>query len=51
MSKLGNRRNELPFVFAQAVFVTTSRNGEFANAFQQTLFPVAAARFSGSLKG
>jgi hypothetical protein len=50
LSKLGNRSNELPFVFAQAIYVTTSGNGEFANAFQRTLFPVAAARFKDLAK-
>ena len=35
LSKLGSRRNELPFVFAQAVLVTTSGNREFADAFSQ----------------
>jgi hypothetical protein len=44
-SALGNRRNELPFVFAQTVFVTASGTGEFADAFQRTLFPVASTRF------
>ena len=34
-----------PFVFAQAVLVTTNGNREFADAFQRTLFPVAAVRF------
>jgi len=46
LSKLGSRRNELPFVFAQAVLVTTSGNREFADAFQRTLFPVGTVRFN-----
>jgi hypothetical protein len=45
LSTLGARRNELPFVFAQAVYVTVSRNREFADAFQRTLFPVGSVRF------
>lgn len=50
LSKLGDRRNELPFVFAQAVLVTTSGNREFADAFQRTLFPVATAEFTDLAK-
>jgi hypothetical protein len=50
LSKLGGRRNELPFVFAQAVLVTTSGNREFADAFQRTLFPVGAVRFTDLAK-
>jgi hypothetical protein len=50
LSKLGSRRNELPFVFAQAVMVTTSGNREFADAFQRTLFPVGAVRFNDLAK-
>jgi hypothetical protein len=50
LSKLEGRRNELPFVFAQAVLVTTSGNREFADAFQRTLFPVGAVRFSDLAK-
>ena len=50
LSKLGSRRNELPFVFAQAVFVTTSGNREFADAFERTLFPVGAVRFNDLAK-
>lgn len=46
LSALGARRNELPFVFAQAVYVTTSRNREFADAFQRMLFPVGTVRFT-----
>jgi hypothetical protein len=34
----------LPFVFAQAVLVTASGTGEFADAFQRTLFPVGTVR-------
>jgi hypothetical protein len=49
-SALGGRRNELPFVFAQAVYVTTSGNREFADAFQRTLFPVGTVRFSDLAK-
>jgi hypothetical protein len=50
LSKLGGRRNELPFVFAQAVLVTTSGNREFADAFQRTLFPVGTVRFTDLAK-
>ena len=50
LSKLGSRRNELPFVFAQAVLVTTSGNREFADAFERTLFPVGAVRFNDLAK-
>jgi len=50
LSKLGSRRNELPFVFAQAVYVTTSGNREFADAFQRTLFPVGTVRFNDLAK-
>jgi hypothetical protein len=50
LSTLGSRRNELPFVFAQAVLVTTSGNREFADAFQRTLFPVGAVRFNDLAK-
>ena len=50
LSKLGSRRNELPFVFAQAVLVTTSGNREFADAFQRTLFPVGTVRFNDLAK-
>jgi len=46
LSKLGSRRGELPFVFAQAVLVTPSGKREFADAFQRTLFPVGAVRFN-----
>jgi len=50
LSKLEGRRNELPFVFAQAVLVTTSGNREFADAFQRTLFPVGTVRFNNLAK-
>ncbi len=50
LSKLGSRRNELPFVFAQAVLVTTSGNSEFADAFERTLFPVGTVRFNDLAK-
>jgi hypothetical protein len=50
LSKLGARRNELPFVFAQAVLVTTSGKREFADAFQRTLFPVGTVRFTDLAK-
>ena len=50
LSKLGSRRNELPFVFAQAIFVTTSGNREFADAFQRMLFPVGTVRFNDLAK-
>jgi hypothetical protein len=50
LSKLEGRRNELPFVFAQAVLVTTSGNREFADAFQRTLFPVGTVRFNDLAK-
>jgi hypothetical protein len=50
LSQLGDRRNELPFVFAQAVLVTTSGNREFADAFQRTLFPVGTVRFTDLAK-
>jgi hypothetical protein len=50
LSKLGSRRNELPFVFAQAVLVTTSGNREFADAFKRTLFPVGNVRFNDLAK-
>lgn len=50
LSKLGGRRNELPFVFAQAVLVTTSGKREFADAFQRTLFPVGTVRFNDLAK-
>jgi hypothetical protein len=49
-STLGARRNELPFVFAQAVYVTTSGNRDFADAFQRTLFPVGTVRFTDLAK-
>jgi hypothetical protein len=45
-ARLGGRVDELPFVFAQAVLVTTSANHEFADAFQRTLFPVGSVRFT-----
>ncbi len=45
LSSLGDRRNELPFVFAQTVLVTTSGNRELADAFERTLFPVSSVRF------
>jgi len=50
LSTLGSRRNELPFVFAQAVLVTTSGNRAFADAFQRTLFPVGTVRFNDLAK-
>ena len=50
LSTLGGRRNELPFVFAQAVLVTTGGKGEFADAFQRTLFPVGTVRFTDLAK-
>jgi hypothetical protein len=50
LSKLEGRRNELPFVFAQAVLVTTSGNREFADAFQRTLFPVGTVRLNDLAK-
>ena len=50
LSTLGGRRNELPFVFAQAVLVTASGTGEFADAFQRTLFPVGTVRFTDLAK-
>ena len=50
LSKLGGRRNELPFVFAQAVLVTTSGKREFDDAFQRTLFPVGTVRFTDLAK-
>jgi hypothetical protein len=50
LSTLGGRRNELPFVFAQAVLVTPSGKGEFADAFQRTLFPVGSVRFTDLAK-
>jgi len=50
LSTLGTRRNELPFVFAQTVFVTTSGNRAFADAFQRTLFPVGTVRFNDLAK-
>lgn len=50
LSKLGSRRNELPFVFAQAVLVTTSGNREVADAFQRTLLPVGTVRFTDLAK-
>ena len=50
LSQLGSRRNELPFVFAQAVLVTTSGNRELADAFQRTLFPVGTVRFNDLAK-
>jgi hypothetical protein len=46
LSTLGGRRNELPFVFAQAVLVTPGGKREFADAFQRTLFPVGSVRFT-----
>jgi hypothetical protein len=50
LSTLGTRRNELPFVFAQAVLVTTSGSRAFADAFQRTLFPVGTVRFNDPAK-
>jgi len=50
LSRLEGRRYELPFVFAQAVLVTTSGNREFADAFQRTLFPVGAVQFNDPAK-
>jgi len=50
LSSLGDRRNELPFVFAQAVLVTTGGNRELADAFERTLFPVGAVRFTDLAK-
>ena len=50
LSTLGGRRNELPFVFAQAVLVTPSGKSEFADAFQRTLFPVGTVRFTDLAK-
>jgi hypothetical protein len=50
LAKVAGRRNELPFVFAQAVFVTASGNRAFADAFQRTLFPVGSARFTDLAK-
>lgn len=50
LSKLADRRNELPFVFAQAVLVTTSGDRGFADAFQRTLFPVGTVRFTDLAK-
>ena len=50
LSTLGGRRNELPFVFAQAVLVTASGTGEFADAFQRTLSPVGTVRFTDLAK-
>jgi hypothetical protein len=50
LSKLEGRRDELPFVFAQTVLVTTSGNREFADAFQRTLFPVGTVRFNNLAK-
>jgi hypothetical protein len=50
LSQLGARRSELPFVFAQAVFVTPSGNREFADAFGRTLFPVGAVRLNDLAK-
>lgn len=44
VTRLGGRRNELPFVFAQAVFVTTRAPRGFIDAFQRTLFPVGWVR-------
>jgi hypothetical protein len=41
---------ELPFVFAQAVLVTTSGHREFADAFGRTLFPVGTVRFNDLAK-
>jgi hypothetical protein len=46
LSTLGGRRNELPFVFAQAVLVTPGGTREFADAFQRALFPVGTVRFT-----
>jgi hypothetical protein len=40
LCKLGDRRNDLPFVFAQAVLVTTSGKWEFADAVQRARCPV-----------
>lgn len=50
LARLGSRRSELPFVFAQAVMVTTSGNRTFADAFQRTLFPVGTVRFTDPAK-
>jgi len=50
LSTFGDRRNELPFVFAQAVFVTANGNRAFADAFQRTLFPVGSVRFTDLAK-
>jgi hypothetical protein len=50
LSRLGDRRNELPFVFAQAVMVTTSGNAAFADAFQRTMFPVGTVRFDDPME-
>jgi hypothetical protein len=50
LAKVADRRNELPFVFAQAVFVTASGNRSFADAFQRTLFPVGTVRFTDVAK-
>jgi hypothetical protein len=50
LSNLGGRRNELPFVFAQAVLVTTGGNRDFADAFQRTLFPVGSVLFNDLAK-
>lgn len=46
LSTLGARRDELPFVFAQAVYVTASGDRTFGDAFQRTLFPVGTVRFT-----